>query len=308
MSLNASKFVLSLKAMIFPHNKQFAFSIIDDTDGDNIDNTKPVYDLLDDLNFRTTKTVWAFSPRDKFKGLGLENYRYRGYIKKLQKAGFEIALHGVGSGKLSRREILQGLELFRRYIGDWPKIQINHGQNPDNLYWGFKRFSLLRLFGKWSKFQGENPKSKFFWGDLARKNIKFIRNFTFKNLNLLKTDPFMPYRERDKKYANYWFSSTEAPDVTKFNKIINRQSIDRLSKEKGVAIIYTHFAEGFVKNGRPNRDFRRTMEYLASQNGYFAPASELLEYLLEEGRGQEISPRQKLGLELKWLVNRLFKA
>src|SRR4030066_2591278 len=103
--------------MQFPGNKQFAFTIIDDTDGDMIENTRPIYEFLAKLGLLTTKTCWTFPPRDNFKGLSLADYRYRQYINKLQRAGFEIALHSVGSGRFTRQDILDGLETFKQFVG-----------------------------------------------------------------------------------------------------------------------------------------------------------------------------------------------
>ena len=91
--------------MNYPQGKKFAFTIIDDTDNDVIINTRPVYDYLTKLGMKTTKTVWVYPSRDRFKGLSLANYRYRQYVNKLRRDGFEIALHGVGSGKFTRNQI-----------------------------------------------------------------------------------------------------------------------------------------------------------------------------------------------------------
>ena len=44
--------------VVWPEGRKFAFTVLDDTDGQTVDNTKAVYDLLYDLGFRTTKTVW----------------------------------------------------------------------------------------------------------------------------------------------------------------------------------------------------------------------------------------------------------
>jgi len=292
--------------MQFPYNKKFALTIIDDTDGATVKNTKPVYEFLHSLGMKTTKTVWVYPSRDNFLGESLANYPYRQFIKKLQKQGFEIALHGVGSGKFSRQEIIRGLEIYRRFIGQYPKIQINHGQNPDNIYWGLKRFLILRLF--WileQKFQGENPKSPYFWGDQHQKHLKFSRNLTFYDINTLKADPHIPYREKDKKYAHYWFSASDGAEVEKLNRLISPKNIDRLQKENGISIIYTHFASGFVARGHLDQTFQRNMSYLAAQDGWFATVSELLEFLLKNGRGKQISAREKINLELKWLRDKV---
>ena len=44
--------------IIYPQNKNFAFTIFDDTDYANIDNVKPIYDYLYDLGLLTTKSIW----------------------------------------------------------------------------------------------------------------------------------------------------------------------------------------------------------------------------------------------------------
>src|SRR3989304_634845 len=171
------------------------------------------------MDFRTTKTVWTHPPKDNFKGLSLENYRYRQFIKKLQRQGFEICWHCPGSGKYTRQDVLYGLEIFRQFIGDYPKMQINHAQNPTNIYWGIKRFALLKPFWRFSRFRGDDGESIYFWGDYHKKYIKFIRNFVFKNINTLKADPYMPYSDSSKKYANYWFSASDGRDLEKFNRL-----------------------------------------------------------------------------------------
>lgn len=286
--------------MEFPHNKKFAFTIIDDTDGADLENVKPIYELLAKLGFRTTKTVWVYPSKDKFKGSSLADYRYRQFIKKLQKQGFEIALHGVGSGDFKRAEIIEGLETFQKFFG-FPKIQINHAQNPDNLYWGIKRFRILQPFWRLGQFKGDQKSSEYFWGDLSKKQIKYVRNFTFRNINTLKSDSLMPYQDKSKPYVNYWFSSSDGADEEKFNQLTTPGNIERLKKEGGASIIYTHFASGFVKNGRLNRDFQNNLKYLARQDGWFVPAGELLDYLLKTRKPKEPTKNELIKLELKWL-------
>ena len=292
--------------MQFPDNKQFAFTVIDDTDGDLIENTRPVYEFLTKLGLKTTKTVWALPSRDHFRGLSLSDYRYRQYIKQVQREGFEIALHNAGSGRFTRQDILDGLEIFRQFMGFYPKIQINHGQNPDNLYWGVKRFSLLKPFWRFSRFKGDDPESTYFWGDYLKKNTQYLRNLIFKKLNTIQADQYMPYKDRTKKFANYWFSASDGENAEKFNRLTRIENIDQLIRENGVAIVYTHFASGFVKGGRLNRTFQQNMVYLARRHGWFAPASIILDYLLKQGRGENITLAQKVFLELKWLLGKVF--
>ena len=46
----------------WPEGKDFAFTVFDDTDHSTLENAHPVYDLLGDLGFATTKSVWTFPP------------------------------------------------------------------------------------------------------------------------------------------------------------------------------------------------------------------------------------------------------
>ena len=294
--------------MQFPNNKQFALTIIDDTDGDTVENTRPVYEYLSKLGFRTTKTVWALPSKDDFKGLSLQDYRYRQYIKKLQRKGFEIALHSVGSGKMTRQDTLDGLEVFRQFIGSYPKIQANHAQNPDSIYWGIKRFSLLRPFWRFSHFKGDDPESIYFWGDYHQKYVKYTRNFTFRRLNTLKVDPYMPYKDISKEHANYWFSAADGRNLKKFLHLVRPENIEKLKNEGGATIIYTHFANGFVRGGRLDRTFQRQLAYISRENGWIVPAGELLDYLIKHDtqRGKTLTFREKLLLELKWFWDKVF--
>lgn len=295
--------------MTFPNGKQFALTIVDDTDGDLISNTQSIYEFLAKLGFRTTKTVWALPPKDSFKGLSLQDYHYRQYIKKLQRKGFEVALHNVGSGKMTRQDSLDGLEIFKQFIGSYPKVQANHAQNPDNIYWGIKRFSLLRPFWAFSRFKGDNPESIYFWGDYHQKYVKYTRNFTFRQLNTLKADPYMPYKDSTKKFANFWFSASDGGNLKKFLRLTGPENIEKLKNDGGASIIYTHFASGFTNSGRLDRAFQRQLAYISRENGWFVPVGALLDYLIKHDiqhvRGQDITLSQKLLSELKWLFDKV---
>ena len=93
----------------FPENKKFAFSIFDDTDNSTVKNIGPVYRLLRDLGFRTTKSVWplAGAPGARFGGASLQDRGYLAFVHELHRDGFEIGLHNVRSGSAERR-VVQG--------------------------------------------------------------------------------------------------------------------------------------------------------------------------------------------------------
>lgn len=298
--------------MKWPQNKKFAFTIIDDTDNATLFNIKPVYDLLIKLNIYTTKTVWVYPSRDRFTGETIQDESYRDYLLNLKELGFEIALHGVGSGNFIRQEIIDGLKLYKECFSSFPTMHINHAQNKHNLYWGKRNGSLL--FQKYKNiripnevFYGDVVDSDCYWGDFSKENVKYIRSRIFDNINTLKCDPRMPYRDKDKEAgSNFWFSSSDGANVKLFNKLVCPANIDKLEKEQGLCIVYTHFASQFVNTeGKLDEEFVRNMEYLASKGGWFVPASQMLDYLLSLKQKEIESELYFTALDLKLLLQRI---
>jgi hypothetical protein len=304
----------------WPKNKQFAFTIVDDTDEATVRNIKPVYDYLYKTNIITTKTVWVLRSRDAFGGEALSDNDYKAFIQDIANKGFEVAFHGAGSGDFNRGEVLCALDTIKDTVGYYPRLHVNHALNKDNLYFGSKRFvfplnKLYRWIKKMIKEQcvhslGDEKESNCFWGDFAKRNIKYIRNRVFSKLNTLAYDKFMPYKEEAKKeYSNYWFSSSDGCDCKTFIKLLTKKNIDKLEKQKGCAIVYTHFAYGFVnENGELDEEFKKCVTYLASKNGWFVPTSELLDYI-NSGRENEvyITNIQSLYLDIRWFTDRIIR-
>jgi len=300
-------------ARSLPDQKRFAFTIIDDTDDAFLDNIRPIYDYLSERRVYITKTVWVYPPRDSAsKGDCLSNPDYLRYILELKRRGFEIALHNVGSGAYTREEILRGLEEYRWLIGEYPKIHINHSYNPDNIYGGTMRFAfpfnvILRLlYRRYERSHGDDEQSPYFWGDVHKRIIKFNRNYEFDELNLLKVNPEMPYRDiRYEQCSSYWFSATFAPNQWCFNRIVTPEAVDRLEEEGGICILYTHLGY-YMKTGCIDREFIERIDYLASKNtGLYVPVSQVLEHLLSEnGRGQYLNTVRRFQLEFRHLWTR----
>ncbi len=304
--------------MQYPENRKFAFTILDDTDDSTLENVKPVYDRLLEYGLLTTKTAW---PLDCPEGSPayhaadtLNRPEYLDFVKMLVSRGVELALHGATMESSDRARTLRGLAFLEREFGHCPRLYANHGQNAENLYWGAARFhtapirALLRLLERvrGNGSSGEIEGSPFFWGDLARERIRFVRNFTFRDLNLLKSNPEMPYCNARTPYVHYWFSTLDAPEVRAFRRRITPDAIDRLEEEGGVCIVSTHLGKGFARDGRLDPDFDRTLRHIAEKPGWFVPVSTILEHLLEHGAraGRELGALELLRLELRYLVDR----
>ena len=109
----------------WPNNKDFAFTIIDDTDEATVNNLIPIYNFLYKLKIFATKTVWIEPSRDKFTGDYLKQKNYLDFILDIKKKGYEIAFHGVGSGDYQRKEILEGLEFYKENLGSYPNTLLS---------------------------------------------------------------------------------------------------------------------------------------------------------------------------------------
>ncbi len=269
-------------------NNKFIFTIIDDTDDAYFESIKPVYDILIKNGLRTTKTIWVEPVKDNkySKGHCLKDKSYRNFIIDLKSKGFEIALHNVGSGDYKREKIIKGLEIYKDVLGEYPNIHINHSYNKDNIYCGPKRFSfpfnifVKYFYSKYNNFYGEVIDSPYYWGDIHKKIINYSRNYELDDINTLKINPYMPYK--DKKYedvCNNWFSSTFAPNQWLFNHMVNKRSIDRLEQECGVCILYTHLGY-FYKKEKVDIGFKKMIEYVGKkENALFMTVSETLDFL-----------------------------
>lgn len=299
----------------FPDDRKFAFTILDDTDDATVENVRPLYDLLHELGFRTTKTVWPLAcPEGSstfFAAETLADPGYRDFCLEVQARGFEVTWHCATMESSDRARTIRGLDAFRDCFGEFPTVHANHGQNRENIYWGAKRYqlapmrALARLSGSGGPFEGEEPDSDYFWGDLCLRHCRFVRNFTFYELNTLRADPYMPYRLEATPWVNYWFSTSDAPDVHAFGRMITRANVDRLVDENGICILSTHLGKDFVIDGRVDPAVEDGLRYMASLPGWFVPVSTILEELLAT-RSRQYLPRPALAsLEIRHALSHL---
>lgn len=288
----------------YPNGKNFAFTVTDDPDGNTLNSIKPIYDFLLKSGFKTTAAVWVDSATystgipnflsEAFQGDSCANPDYLEYMIHLNNNNFEIALHTATAGNDYRNVTKNCYEKFKQYFGYYPKINIMHSTNLDNVYWGSKvvnnnliQKTINRLVER-ARFPygGENPESIFFWGDILKEKTKYVRLWGTSDINTLKYNPSMPYHDPKKPFVNYWFSFSDGYNVDIFNNLISAKNIDKLNRERGACIVYTHFSSNFSKkatNGvfQLNKIFKARMETLSkNHNGWFVPASTILDRLL----------------------------
>lgn len=276
-----------------------------------------IYHFLSDLGMITTKSVWPIKGEHvpKVGGATCADPDYLKWVCSLKEQGVEIALHNATYHTSNRVQAIAGLEQFRAYFGEYPKIHVNHADCADSIYWGDARLSginrlfynLLTRFRNRGKFLGSVESSDQFWGDKCKQHIKYVRNFVYSDINTLNACPYMPYSDRDRPFVNNWFASSEGADCRAFCQTISEINQDRLEEEGGACIMYTHFgAADFYEDGRLNSDFRRLMERLSRKDGLFVPVSTLLDYIQKERGDHVISPGERSRLERKWLIHKVF--
>jgi len=232
----------------FPYNA--GFCITDDTDAAELRSVESVYDLLNSLGIRSTKTVWAFSPSEPcgipatpdstLRGITLEDERYLAYCKRLHGAGFEIALHGASAGNNRRERIVEAFTLMKEHFGGCPTY-ICHSKNADNIYWEEKTAPtpalrrLLKLYSRHS-CSGEIPDSPYFWGDICRREVRQIRLFRTRNTNTLAANPSMPYFDPARPMVRSWFGATKRS----FHDCTTPEALEKLRRKHGLTVLYQY--------------------------------------------------------------------
>lgn len=299
-------------AVQWPDGRRFAFSVFDDPDGQSLETSRLVYGFLKELGFRTTIAVWplAAGNRPNSGGETCANPHYLEHVQRLSSAGFEIAWHNAAPRNCTREETREGLERFRTYFGSYPVSMANH-YNQEALYWGNARLSgVRRAFYcklKPERYFGHVPDHPSFWGDLCRECIRYCRNFVFADLNTLRACPWMPYHDPERPFVHAWFAASEGAQGPSFLRLLAERNQDRLEEQGGAAIAYTHFGHGFVEDGRLNPEFRRLMARLAAKNGWFVPASKILDHLAGRNGIFKLDGRTRRKLEWSWLPGKILR-
>jgi hypothetical protein len=299
----------------WPDGKQFAFTIWDDTDLQTVENTSPVYDFLTELGMRVTKSVWVLEPDGvpQHDGGSCADPAYLEWALALQRAGHEIALHNVASSTSSRERTLLGMDRFRELFGGDPRSLANHAENKEGIYHGEQRvsgwrrrvYNALTRGRRQEHFQGHVPGSPLFWGDFCRDRVTYVRNFVYRDINVLNACPYVPYHDATKPYVDQWFASAEGGRPPTFAATISEPNQQRLEDEGGLCIMYTHLGAGFYESGRLDPEFERLMRLMAQRNGWFAPVSTVLDYLRETQGEWVLSDRERGLLERRWLLDKV---
>jgi hypothetical protein len=277
-------------AVSFPEGKTFAFSIIDDTDCATLDYVRPIYELLAKLGFRTTKTVWPLAydgPCDDEGCHTLEDPDYALFVQQLQARGFEVAYHGAKMVSSTRRDTSAAFEMFKTKLGRYPSVYAAHAGNRENLYWNGHRFrsrlwrSLYRAFHRSANpgAEGHHSESPYYWADIAQQHLRYMRSFSYDELNLWNITSAVPYRTKDTYGVRAYFPSCFADNAEEFIQLLSPNRQEKLERERGLCIVGTHFGKGFLRDGRVHPGVVDALTLLSARPGWYQPVSTILDYL-----------------------------
>jgi hypothetical protein len=298
--------------LAFPDGRKFAFTIMDDTDVGTVENLGPIYRLLDELGMRTTKTVWSFGHGGGETPFAetdtLEDGRFVEFVRWLHSRGFEIAYHGASMESSARERTVRSFRRYKELFGAAPRVYANHAYNRENLYWGVDRiddpFLKVVYAGTGERppgfYQGHLAESPFWWGDMAAE-IAYVRNLTFADINTLRWNPSMPYRDVRRPGVQRWFSASDADGAAEFNALIAPEAQDRLEREGGVCIVATHLGKRYTQDDKVDATTERLLRRLASRDGWFVPVGELLDWLAGQREGSaDLPPGEWRVMQWRW--------
>jgi hypothetical protein len=294
----------------WPEGRRFAFTVVDDPDGQDLGAGREVYALLRDLGFRTTKAVWVIEPKVRNSaGQTCESAEFLAFCQALQAQGFEIAYHNGAPGTLCRDEVIRSLDLFRAHFGHDPVSMANH-YNGDAMYWGDARLSgvvraMYKMISGPAKHFGQVEGHPCFWGDVCRQRIRYCRNFVFRRINTLRACPYMPYSDPERPFVQAWYAAAEGAKREAYVQQLSERNQDALEEEGGACIMYTHYGHGFITDGKLDPEFVRLMTRLASKDGWFVPVTTLLDHLASRRGIHQLTPPERNGLERSWFATKL---
>jgi len=278
----------------YPEARAFGFTIVHDADSAYSRRLAPIMEAFDAIGLKITVTVfpfwaaWAPDPVQMWKqwwaqdpffapvAVPLEDPEERQFYVELARRGHEIAMHTPSETSSCRADVIRAFEFFESVFGFPPKMYVEH--SPDNNLDAQKR-------------SGSDPTSSYYNTDLLNRSGCWVwvcdeetefSNVVGKQFNVLSDQdgPFCPRaREKFGILRAFLRSPTKPSDGDGFLTAFDDRTFNALEKERGLAIVYTHLAMGWLdpKTRRLRHDIAQRLEGLARRNVWFAPASAILD-------------------------------
>jgi hypothetical protein len=304
--------VRAARVLWAPWPYRAGFCITDDTDAATLASVRAVYDALHSLGLKPTKTVWPFEPEEPcgipatppstLRGVTLADPAYRAYCAELAARGVEIALHGASAGNNRRDRTVAAFRMLESEFGNEGTF-ICHSKNADNVYWEEKvapNAVLRRLLTLYSRHRcfGEIDGSPYFWGDVCREKVRWIRLFRTRQTDTLAADPTMPYYEPGKPYVRGWFTATKRS----FHDCTTHEALDRLAAGHGLTVLY-QYLHRYADGDTVDATFRADAERLAGDGRILVDTTARMMGRLKAMQGVLVGVRAGNRSTEAWLFN-----
>ncbi len=270
----------------------------DDTDKSTLQSTRVVYEYCLERGIKPTRFLWSHeptewsgvvNPEEPISGASLEDPEYCEYCKDLASRGITFGLHGASSGNSTRERTIAGIKRFEEVFGSKPRLFVGHMRNAENIYWGPGRYTnpILRAIAKLlvirATYHGEDESSPYYWADICREQISYIRLYRTRALNVLKKNPSMPFHDKRFPAVKHWYSAT-GQNLELLSRL-TESGIEQISREDGLLLHYAH-SSWFVDDPEAEspkllEDARRGFDLIGSRDDVWcAGVGEVLDRLL----------------------------
>ncbi len=282
----------------YPDGRNFAFTIVHDADSAYSRRLAPLFEVFDEHGMRITATVFALWSHDdvaqevlsKWKNsddsesaffkpgaVPLEDSHEKNFYQRLAVKGHEIGLHSPSEFSDRRGDFIRAFELYKSIFGEFPRTYVEHsrannkeaqaseGAAPQSPYYST---DLLNLYQSWVWVDGvgaiPGPKKEKYYDILASYGSPF-NNLAYEKYGIL----------RGFRRTGQWKDS----DGDGFLKWYSKTNIDSLESGRGTALVYTHLNYKWLDpvNRQMREEIRLRLAYVASKDGWFEPAGEILD-------------------------------
>lgn len=285
----------------YPDGHRFAFTIVQDADSAYSRRLAPLFDEFDALKMKLTATVFVFwaewahggrswtewlsnaTPEQSFFrpiAVPLVDPAERAFYLSLAARGHEIGMHSASETSDTAAQTERAFEYFTQVFGHPPSVYVEHSHKNN-------KEALVN--------EGADPRSPYYILEILRRYRPWVwlddplglprpENPRYFDLFSIPGGPFNAELSRRYGLSKVFMRSGLAAqaDGDGFLNWYSPANIDLLERDRGLALVYTHLDKKWldVTTRKMREPLRERLRYLASKNGWFAPAGRILDRLL----------------------------
>ncbi len=282
---------------LFPDGYSFAFTIVSDADAAYSRRLEPLFEVFDEFGFKITVTVFTFwadwtsngkiwldwiknRDSDGFfapNSVPLMDEKEREFYIQLSARGHEIGMHTPSETSNTRADVIRAFEYFKEVFGCYPGVYVEHAvtRNKDA-----------------QASEGSKPGSTHFTTDLLNSYEPWVwvdddcgvpdkHHSRFYDILAVNGSPFNTVAAERYGIAKAFLRTGKwrEADGDGFLSWYSEGNIDALEKDRGLALVYMHLDSKWldVETRKMRTPIKERLRYLASKNGWFAPAGVILD-------------------------------